>query len=97
MGLTRSRAPGTGSAIDSARGVTSPPAVAETGEEADKLNTEVRELLEDIVEHIDGIPEERLIEFDCDPHPPSVFSTLSDRAHDILSALPPPPQGKERE
>lgn len=47
---------------------------------------EAIDLLREIVEHIDLIPERKLLALDSDPHPPSVLSVLAERAREIIEA-----------
>jgi hypothetical protein len=44
-------------------------------------------LLSDFVEHIDACDENKLLECDNDPHPPSVFSVYRDYANAALAKL----------
>lgn len=87
------------SAIDSARGVlTSPPASGEA--EPGPESTEMISFLEEIIDHIGSIPERKLLALDSDPHPPSVFACLKERAQELLDSIhlpmPPTQDGKEQ-
>ena len=44
-------------------------------------------ILAEIVEHIESCDEDELLGCDNDPHPPSVFSVLADKARAAIAAV----------